>query len=82
MYKQSIYKKMLTESEDLKYRGFQYQNANIMEKFVSNRMISNPIMEGFLKRLNPIFINWIESVKRVQFFYNYIIDKNDNSINR
>jgi len=73
---------MLAESEDLKYRGFQYQDTNIMEKFVSNRMISNPIMEGFLKRLSPIFINWIESVKRVQFFYNYIIDKNDNSINR
>ena len=82
MYKQSIYKKMLEESEDLKYRGFRYQDTNIMEKFVSNRMMGNPIMEGFLNRLNPIFINWIESVKRVQFFYNYIIDKNDNSINR
>jgi hypothetical protein len=82
MYKQSIYKKMLMESDDLKYRGFQYQNINIMEKFVSSRMIGNPIMAGFLKLLNPIFINWIESVKRVQFFYNYILDKNDNSINR
>jgi methionine synthase II (cobalamin-independent) len=82
MYKESIYKKMLEESEDLKYRGFQYQDINIMEKFVSSRMMGNPIMAGFLNLLNPIFINWIESVKRVQFFYNYIIDKNDNSINR
>jgi hypothetical protein len=73
---------MLEESEDLKYRGFQYQDINIMEKFVSSRMMGNPIMAGFLNLLNPIFINWIESVKRVQFFYNYIIDKNDNSINR
>lgn len=73
---------MLAESDDLKYRGFQYQDINIMEKFVSNRMIGNPIMAGFLKLLSPIFINWIESVKRVQFFYNYILDKNDNSINR
>jgi len=82
MYKDSIYTKMLTESSDLKYKGFQYQNINIMEKFVSNRMTGNPIMSGFLKLLSPIFINWLESVKRIQFFYNYIIDKNDNSINR
>ena len=73
---------MLKDSEDLKYRGYQYQNTNIMKRFVSNRMLGNPIMLGFLNLLNPIFINWIESVKRVQFFYNYIIDKNDNSINR
>ena len=82
MYKDSIYTKMLTESSDLKYKGFQYQNINIMEKFVSNRMTGNPIMAGLLKLLSPIFINWLESVKRIQFFYNYIIDKNDNSINR
>jgi len=82
MYKESIYTKMLKDSEDLKYRGYQYQNTNIMKRFVSNRMLGNPIMLGFLNLLNPIFINWIESVKRVQFFYNYIIDKNDNSINR
>ena len=82
MYKDSIYTKMLTESSDLKYKGFQYQNINIMEKFVSNRMTGNPIMAKFLKLLSPIFINWLESVKRIQFFYNYIIDKNDNSINR
>ena len=82
MYKESIYTKMLKDSEDLKYRGYQYQNTNIMKRFVSNRMLGNPIMLGFLNLLNPIFINWIESVKRVQFFYNYIIDKKDNSINR
>lgn len=82
MYKDSIYKKMLRESEDLKYKGFNYQDTNIMEKFVSNRMMGNPVMAGFLNLVNPIFINWIESVKRIQFFYNYIIDKNDNSINR
>jgi hypothetical protein len=82
MYKDSIYTKMLKDSEDLKYRGFQYQNTNIMERFVSSRMLGNPIMAGFLKLLSPIFINWLESVKRIQFFYNYIIDKNDNSINR
>jgi methionine synthase II (cobalamin-independent) len=82
MYKESIYRKMLKESEDLKYRGFQYQDTNIIERFVSNRMFGNPIMAGFLRKINPIMIDWIESVKRVQFFYNYIIDKNDNSINR
>jgi hypothetical protein len=82
MYKESIYRKMLKESEDLKYRGFQYQDTNMIERFVSNRMLGNPTMAGFLRKINPIIINWIESVKRVQFFYNYIIDKNDNSINR
>lgn len=82
MYQDSIYKKMLTSSDQVKYKGYQYQDTDIMKRFVSNRMFYNPIMAGFLNRISKLFIEMIESIKRVQFYYNYIIDKNDNTLNK
>lgn len=81
MYKDSIYKKMLEDSEQRKDTGFNYREEGVLHKFFSNRMFGNPVMDGFLERLEMYFIEMIDSVKKIQFYNNYTIDKNDGRIN-
>ncbi len=73
---------MLRSGDNRKYIGYQYEGTNLASKFVSPRMLNNPRMEGFISKLSPIFINMIDSIKRVQFFFNYTIDKNDTTLNK
>jgi hypothetical protein len=44
-------------------------------------MFGNPVMDGFLSRIDPYFIEMTDSVKAIQFYNNYTLDKNDGSIN-
>lgn len=82
MYKDSIYKKMLESGEKTQYTGYDYRNKGMISNMFSPRMFLNPVMEGFLKRIEPFFIEVLDSVKKLQFYQNYTIDKNDGSINK
>ena len=79
MHKDSIYRNMINSSEEIK-SGFNH-NQGVSSKFFSDRMYLNPIMEGFLKSLDPWFIHIIDSIRRIQFNNNYTSDKNDKTIN-
>ena len=81
MYKDSIYNKMLEAGEDIKNSGFDYNNNGMVDKFFAKRMYQNPRMSTFLNYLNDILINFTESVKKLQFYNNYTIDKNDRRLN-
>jgi len=81
MYNNSIYNKMLEDGEIVKNSGFDYNKNGMVDKFVSNRMKLNPRMSTFLDYLNDILINFTESVKKLQFYNNYTIDKNDRRLN-
>jgi hypothetical protein len=78
MHKDSIYKAMLDSSDNLK-SGYNHNNG-MVDKFFSPRMFMNPMMEGFIKRLDPWFIAMIDGVRRIQFTNNYTSDKNDKTL--
>ena len=81
MYVDSQYKKMIQASDSLKSNGYQYQNEGLMKKFFSSRMYMNPTMASFLDRIDTMIIELTESVKKIQFYTNYTIDKNERRIN-
>lgn len=81
MYVNSYYNKILRSSDKLKARGYDYKNGGLIKKFVSRRMYFVPRLEGFLNLIDPSLIELLDSVKKVQFFFNYTMDKNDRSLN-
>lgn len=82
MYKDSIYKKMLEANDKVLHTGYNYRERGLVNKFFSSRMFMNPIMEGFINRIEPYFIEMLDSVKKLQFYQNYTIDKNDGRLNK
>jgi hypothetical protein len=81
MYKNSVYTKIYSSNDKVKETGFNYRNEGMIDKFLSNRMFGNPVMDGFLSRMEPYFVEMTDSVKTIQFYNNYTLDKNDGSIN-
>ena len=81
MYKDSVYNKMYQDNDQLKGKGYDYRSEGLLDKFLSSRMYGNPVMDGFLEKINPYFTEMVDSVKKIQFYNNFTIDKNDGSIN-
>ena len=81
MYVDSFYNKLIRSNDRLIARGFDYGANGIIDKFVSPRMYLVDRIAGFLNMIDPSLIDLIDSVKRVQFYYNYTMDKNDRSLN-
>ena len=69
MHKDSFYRKIYESSEDRKNLGFDYAKEGLLKRFLSPSLYGNPRLIEFLNRLEPLFIELIESVKRIQFFY-------------
>lgn len=82
MYKDSIYNKMYEEGSETLHTGYNYRTNGLTNKWFSKRMYMNPIMEGFIEQINPYFVEFLDSIKKIQFYQNYTIDKNDGSINK
>ncbi len=82
MYKDSVYKKMLEDGNKTLHNGYDYRTRGIVGRLFSNRMFQNPLMEGFLNKIEPYFVELLDSVKKLQFYQNYTIDKNDGSLNK
>jgi hypothetical protein len=81
MYVDSFYNKLIRSNDKLIARGFNYETNGIIDKFVSPRMYLVDRVAGFLNMIDPSLIELLDSVKRVQFYYNYTMDKNDRSLN-
>lgn len=81
MYVDSFYKKVLSTSEKRICTGYDYGKNGLINKFVSPRLYLIPRVEGFLNLLDKMLIEITETVKKVQFYTNYTIDKNDRSLN-
>jgi hypothetical protein len=77
MYVNSIYNQMLQSTEDRKNMGYNYGKDGLLRRFFSPRMYMNPRVEKFLNDMEPAIIELTESVKKIQFYTNYTIDKND-----
>lgn len=81
MYRESIYNKILEEGSDFKSTGYDYREKGIVDKLFARRMFMSPVMSGFIKKIEPYFLEILDSVKKLQFYQNYTIDKNDGRIN-
>ncbi len=79
MVHDSRYRQML--SSPRVNRGHDFASAGLMRRFVSARLYGNPMVAGFLDRLDRVMVDLVEAVKTVQFRYNYCMDKNDRSLN-
>jgi hypothetical protein len=75
----SFYRKML--ARERVNMGFDYSNG-MLSKFVSPRLYGNPMLAEFLNRIDKVIVDMAESIKRVQFYFAFTIDKNDLSINQ
>jgi len=82
MYKESIYKKMYEKGENVLHRGYDIEKEGMINRFFSRRMMMSPLMEGFLKQIEPYMIEIVNSVKKIQFYQNYTVDKNDTTLNK
>lgn len=81
MYKDSIYNKITQDSEIRVDNGYNYAKNGLINKFVSPALYGNPRIANFLNRIDLLLIDLTDSVKRLQFFFNYTIDKNDRRYN-
>jgi hypothetical protein len=81
MYKDSIYKKMYEQGEKVLHTGYDYEKRGLVKRFVASRMLMNTVMDEFLTRMDPLFKEFLNSVKKIQFYQNYTIDKNDSTLN-
>lgn len=82
MYKNSIYNKIYQSSEKRLNMGYDYESNGILNRFVSPAMYGNPRLAEFLKRIDPYFLEILKMVKKIQYYCNYTIDKNDSRYNQ
>ena len=77
MYKDSIYNKINQDSEVRIATGYDYGKNGLINRFVSPTLFGNTRLSTFLTKIDKLLIEIVESVKRIQFFFNFTIDKND-----
>jgi hypothetical protein len=81
MVKDSIYRPIYERREKRLHRGYNYKD-NIMKNTLSNQMFGvNSDLDKFIKDINDIVYNWIESAKQIKIFANPAVDKYENKIN-
>lgn len=81
MVKDSIYKPIYERREKRLNLGYNYKD-NIMKNTLSNQMFEvNSTLDTFIKKINDIIYNWIESVKQIKIFANPAVDKYENKLN-
>jgi hypothetical protein len=81
MYKDSIYNKITQDSEVRLDSGYNYSKNGLFSRFLSPSLFGNPRIAKFLSMTDQLLIELTDSVKRIQFFCNYTIDKNDRRYN-
>lgn len=76
----SRYDQIYEGLEKRKNMGHDYHGEFFIKLF-SQRLWKNSIVSGFLFKMEPIVIDWIDSVKVLKNYKNYIIKKDDKRIN-
>lgn len=81
MHRDSVFRKSIERKERRLNLGFRYKDR-IIEKTVSPYLFGvSSFMDGFLSRLNRMFFNNIEAVKKIKIFANPALDKNETKLN-
>ena len=61
--------------------GYSPEKSGLIEKFFSSRLLENNKLYNFIKRLEPMMLATIAAAKKLQFYTNYTVDKNEKNIN-
>ncbi len=81
MTKNSIYRPIYKRNEKRLHLGYNYKD-NIMKNTLSNQMFNiNSTLDLFIKKINDIVYNWIESVKQIKINANPAIEKYEKNLN-
>lgn len=82
MYKPTRKKYSLTHHKSNNNTGFDYHKEGIlMKKVVSNHLLKEPTMSGFLSELSKIFAYLVDSVKNIKRTFIYSVDKDNIDFN-
>lgn len=81
MVKNSIYRPIFERRERRLNLGYDYKD-NIMKNTLSGQMFDvNKDLNIYIKQINDIMYNLIESVKQIKIFANPALDKYENKLN-
>jgi len=76
----SLYAVQETLRDDLKWKGYDYKQT-LISNSVSPYLLRNLRMSNFLKYLNDIAVEYVETVKKIRVYYNFTVDKDYRNIN-
>ena len=76
----SLYAAQETLRDDLKWKGYDYKQT-LISNSVSPYLLRNLRMSNFLKYLNDIAVEYVETVKKIRVYYNFTVDKDTRHIN-
>lgn len=81
MTKDSIYRPIYTRKEKRLHLGYDYKDK-IMRNTLSSQMFEvNSTLDTFIKGINDIVYNWIESVKQIKIHANPAVEKYEKDLN-
>jgi hypothetical protein len=81
MTKDSIYRPIYKRRQKRLNLGYNYKD-NIMKNTMSSQMFDvNPTLDKFIKSLNDVVYNWVESVKQIKIFANPALEKYEKDLN-
>lgn len=81
MTKDSIYRPIYKRRQRRLNLGYNYKD-NIMKNTMSSQMFDvNPTLNKFIKSLNDVVYNWVESVKQIKIFANPALEKYEKDLN-
>lgn len=76
----SLYAAQDTMRNNLKWQGYDYKET-LISNAVSPYLLRNLRMAHFLKFINDICVEYVETVKKVRVYYNFTVDKDARHIN-
>lgn len=80
MIRNSLYWQVYNRKDQRLHLGYKYK-GQIMQRTLSNQMFgANPILDGFIARIDAFMYEHIEAVKQIKIFANPALDKNENRI--
>jgi len=78
---ESPYKATYNQTIDIKNTGNDY-SSNLMKNSFSTYMFRNPKLNSFIRDyMKPIYLNYINAVKKIRIFYNFTVPKDWTHIN-
>jgi hypothetical protein len=76
----SLYAATDSIKNDLKWQGYDYRNT-LISNAVSPYLLRNLKVSSFLKYLNDIAVEYVETVKKIRVFINFTVPKDYRNIN-
>lgn len=81
MTKDSIYRPIYKRRQKRLNLGYDYKD-NIMKNTLSSQMFNvNSTLDKFIKSINDVVYNWVESVKQIKIHANPAIEKYEKDLN-